>query len=77
LESVRLTLADAIVRFLIAQKIDDDGEILPLFSGVHAIFGHGNVTCLGAALAEVQEELPTYRGQNEQRRRFISSGKCG
>jgi 3D-(3,5/4)-trihydroxycyclohexane-1,2-dione acylhydrolase (decyclizing) len=66
LESVRLTLADAIVRFLIAQKIDDDGEILPLFSGVHAIFGHGNVTCLGAALAEVQEELPTYRGQNEQ-----------
>jgi 3D-(3,5/4)-trihydroxycyclohexane-1,2-dione acylhydrolase (decyclizing) len=64
--TIRLTLAQAIVRFLIAQKIDDDGKILPLFSGVHAIFGHGNVTCLGSALADVQNELPTYRGQNEQ-----------
>ena len=64
--AVRLTLAQAIVRFLIAQKIDDGGTTLPLFSGVHAIFGHGNVTCLGSALAEVQDRLPTYRGQNEQ-----------
>lgn len=63
---IRLTLAQAIVRFLIAQKIEDGGEILPLFTGVHAIFGHGNVTCLGSALQEVQEILPTYRGQNEQ-----------
>jgi 3D-(3,5/4)-trihydroxycyclohexane-1,2-dione acylhydrolase (decyclizing) len=66
MKTARLTLAQAIVRFLIAQKIDDDGEILPLFSAVHAIFGHGNVTCLGSALADVQEKLPTYRGQNEQ-----------
>ncbi len=66
METIRLTLAQAIVRFLIAQKIDDDGTILPLFTGVHAIFGHGNVTCLGSALEEVQDELPTYRGQNEQ-----------
>lgn len=66
MNTVRLTLAQAIVRFLIAQKIDDDGEVLPLFSGVHAIFGHGNVTCLGSALADVQDALPTYRGQNEQ-----------
>ncbi|MFK0333776.1 3D-(3,5/4)-trihydroxycyclohexane-1,2-dione acylhydrolase (decyclizing) [Rhizobium sp. NPDC090275] len=61
-----MTLAQAIVRFLTAQKIDDEGDVLPLFTGVHAIFGHGNVTCLGSALEEVQEELPTYRGQNEQ-----------
>ena len=66
MKTERLTLAQAILRFLMAQKIDDEGTILPLFSGVHAIFGHGNVTCLGAALAEVQDELPTYRGQNEQ-----------
>ena len=66
MQTIRLTLAQAIVRFLIAQKIDDDGEILPLFAGVHAIFGHGNVTCLGTALEEVQDQLPTYRGQNEQ-----------
>lgn len=64
--TVRLTLAQAIVRFLTAQKIDDKGAILPLFTGVHAIFGHGNVTCLGSALEEVREELQTYRGQNEQ-----------
>ena len=63
---IRLTLAQAIVRFLVAQKIEDEGEILPLFTGVHAIFGHGNVTCLGSALQEVQDILPTYRGQNEQ-----------
>ena len=66
METIRLTLAQAIVRFLIAQKIDDEGTVLPLFSGVHAIFGHGNVTCLGSALEEVQDALPTYRGQNEQ-----------
>ncbi len=66
METIRLTLAQAIVRFLIAQNIDDDGQVLPLFSGVHAIFGHGNVTCLGSALEEVQGTLPTYRGQNEQ-----------
>jgi len=66
METIRLTLAQAIVRFLMAQKIDDNGQLLPLFSGVHAIFGHGNVTCLGSALEEVQGTLPTYRGQNEQ-----------
>ncbi|WP_216332438.1 3D-(3,5/4)-trihydroxycyclohexane-1,2-dione acylhydrolase (decyclizing) [Rhizobium sp. X9] len=64
--TVRLTLAQAIVRFLVSQKIEDGGDVLPLFTGVHAIFGHGNVTCLGSALEEVQGELPTYRGQNEQ-----------
>ena len=66
METIRLTLAQAIVKFLVAQKINTDGEVLPLFSGVHAIFGHGNVTCLGSALQEVQDTLPTYRGQNEQ-----------
>jgi 3D-(3,5/4)-trihydroxycyclohexane-1,2-dione acylhydrolase (decyclizing) len=39
---------------------------VPLFAGVFAIFGHGNVTCLGEALAEVRDRLPTWRGQNEQ-----------
>ncbi|MFH5070388.1 3D-(3,5/4)-trihydroxycyclohexane-1,2-dione acylhydrolase (decyclizing) [Enterobacter cloacae complex sp. 2024EL-00215] len=66
METIRLTLAQAIVKFLMAQKIDTEGDVLPLFTGVHAIFGHGNVTCLGSALEEVQATLPTYRGQNEQ-----------
>jgi 3D-(3,5/4)-trihydroxycyclohexane-1,2-dione acylhydrolase (decyclizing) len=66
LETIRLTTAQAIVRFLIAQRTHIDGEEVPLFPGVFAIFGHGNVTCLGEALEAVQRELPTWRGQNEQ-----------
>ncbi len=66
METIRLTTAEAIVKYLIAQRtIVDDAEV-PLFAGVFAIFGHGNVTCLGHALEGVQDDLPTWRGQNEQ-----------
>ena len=61
----RLTLAQALVRHLAAQKTEIDGRIEPLFGGLWAIFGHGNVPALGEALAEVQQTLPTWRGQNE------------
>ena len=47
---VRLTTAQAIVRYLVAQRTTVDGATSPLFPGVFAIFGHGNVTCLGQAL---------------------------
>lgn len=63
---MQLTTAQAIVRYLIAQRIVVDGQEVPLFPGVYAIFGHGNVTCLGHALEEARDELPTWRGQNEQ-----------
>ena len=66
METVRLTTAEAIVRYLIAQKTVIDGETVPLFPGVYAIFGHGNVTCLGHSLEQHRDELPTWRGQNEQ-----------
>ncbi len=66
MKTVRLTTAQAIVRYLIAQRIEIDGELRPLFPGVFAIFGHGNVTCLGHALEEAKDDLPTWRGQNEQ-----------
>jgi len=66
MKTVRLTAAQAIVRFLIAQRTIVDGEEAPLFPGVFAIFGHGNVTALGNALYEARSQLPTYRGQNEQ-----------
>jgi 3D-(3,5/4)-trihydroxycyclohexane-1,2-dione acylhydrolase (decyclizing) len=66
METVRLTTAQAIVRFLVAQRTEIDGREAPLFPGVFAIFGHGNVTSLGEALAQVRDELPTWRGQNEQ-----------
>ena len=78
---IKLTTAGAVVRCLAAQRIalDDldrdaasqlaavsDGESVPLFGGVYAIFGHGNVTCLGPELRRARHELPTWRGQNEQ-----------
>ncbi|HTE67746.1 MAG TPA: 3D-(3,5/4)-trihydroxycyclohexane-1,2-dione acylhydrolase (decyclizing) [Actinomycetes bacterium] len=65
METIRLTTAGAIVRYLIAQRTELDGNEGPLFPGVFAIFGHGNVTCLGEALEGVQDQLPTWRGHNE------------
>jgi 3D-(3,5/4)-trihydroxycyclohexane-1,2-dione acylhydrolase (decyclizing) len=65
-KTIELTSAQAIVRFLVAQRTVIDGAEAPLFPGVLAIFGHGNVTCLGSALEEARDVLPTYRGQNEQ-----------
>jgi len=63
----RMTLAQAIVGHLAAQRTElGDGSEAPLFPGAFAIFGHGNVTCLGHALQEIGEALPTWRGQNEQ-----------
>ena len=64
--TVRLTMAQALVRYLCNQHTIIDGERVPLFAGVFAIFGHGNVTCLSEALEPVQDRLPTWRGQNEQ-----------
>ena len=66
MDTVRLTAAQAIVRFLVAQRTVLDGREVPLFPGVFAIFGHGNVTGLGNALHEARETLPVLRGQNEQ-----------
>ncbi|UXM94407.1 3D-(3,5/4)-trihydroxycyclohexane-1,2-dione acylhydrolase (decyclizing) [Bartonella sp. HY329] len=66
MKTVRLTMAQALVRYLCNQFTEVDGERVPLFPGVFGIFGHGNVTCLAEALEEVQDILPTWRGQNEQ-----------
>jgi 3D-(3,5/4)-trihydroxycyclohexane-1,2-dione acylhydrolase (decyclizing) len=64
--SVRLTAAQAMVRYLAAQQVEVDGRWQPYFAGAWAIFGHGNVAALGAALAEAGDALPTYRAHNEQ-----------
>ena len=66
MDTVRLTTAQAIVRWLLNQYIAVDGEEVPIFAGVFGIFGHGNVTSLGEALEPVQGQLPTWRGHNEQ-----------
>ncbi|GAB3338843.1 3D-(3,5/4)-trihydroxycyclohexane-1,2-dione acylhydrolase (decyclizing) [Chromohalobacter beijerinckii] len=66
MNTVRLTMAQAVIRYLTAQKVDIDGEIKPLFAGCWAIFGHGNVAGLGEALYHARDQLPTYRAHNEQ-----------
>ncbi len=66
MSTIRLTMAQAVARFLAAQKTDVDGQVLPLFAGVWAIFGHGNVAGMGEALHGVRDLLPTYRAHNEQ-----------
>ena len=66
METIRLTAAQATVRFLAAQKTEIDGAIAPLFAGVFAIFGHGNVAGLGEALYGARDTLPTFRAHNEQ-----------
>ena len=66
MSTLRLTAAQATVRFLAAQQTEIDGAILPLFAGVFAIFGHGNVAGLGEALYAARDVLPTYRAHNEQ-----------
>lgn len=65
-ETVRITTSEAIVRYLIAQRIVIDGQQEPLFPGVIAIFGHGNVTSLGHSLETHRDAIPVWRGQNEQ-----------
>ncbi|MGI9435252.1 MAG: 3D-(3,5/4)-trihydroxycyclohexane-1,2-dione acylhydrolase (decyclizing) [Geminicoccaceae bacterium] len=70
---IRLTTAQAIVRYLAAQFIETDGVRLRLCGGGFGIFGHGNVTCLGEALYDHRGVLPLYRGQNEQSMGFAAA----
>jgi len=62
----KMTMAQALARYMAAQWTVIDGEEKPLFAGVFAIFGHGNVAGFGQALAEIGNTLPTYRAHNEQ-----------
>ena len=66
MRKIKLTCAHALIKHLIAQKVYIDGQVKPLFPGVFGIFGHGNVACLGQALEENKDQLPTYRGHHEQ-----------
>jgi 3D-(3,5/4)-trihydroxycyclohexane-1,2-dione acylhydrolase (decyclizing) len=65
-KTIRLTMAQALTRFLAAQMTIIEGRQVPIFAGVWAIFGHGNVAGIGEALYQVREELPTFRAHNEQ-----------
>ncbi|CAM3442113.1 3D-(3,5/4)-trihydroxycyclohexane-1,2-dione acylhydrolase (decyclizing) [Kibdelosporangium persicum] len=64
---MRLTTAQALVRWLVAQRTELlDGTEAPLFPAVYAIFGHGNVLSIGAALEEYRDRIPVWRGHTEQ-----------
>ena len=72
-DTIRLTTAQAIIRYLNAQFIEIEGEHVRVCGGGFGIFGHGNVTCLGEALYDHRETLPLYRGQNEQSMGFAAA----
>ena len=65
-KTIRLTMAQAVATFMTRQMTIIDGKKVPIFGGVFAIFGHGNVAGMGEALYQVRDELPTYRAHNEQ-----------
>ena len=65
--TIRLTMAQALIRYLAAQTCEVDRREVPLFAGVFAIFGHGNVAGLGEALYEARERLPTLRAHTSRR----------
>ncbi|MFF7048315.1 3D-(3,5/4)-trihydroxycyclohexane-1,2-dione acylhydrolase (decyclizing) [Streptomyces griseorubiginosus] len=64
--TTRLTVAQALVRFLAAQYTERDGVRQRLISATWGIFGHGNVAGLGQALVEYGDDMPFHQGRNEQ-----------
>jgi 3D-(3,5/4)-trihydroxycyclohexane-1,2-dione acylhydrolase (decyclizing) len=66
MNTVRLTMAQALVRFLANQYVERDGVEQRFFAGAFGIFGHGNVAGVGQALQEYSEDLTYYQARNEQ-----------
>ncbi|MEV7974996.1 3D-(3,5/4)-trihydroxycyclohexane-1,2-dione acylhydrolase (decyclizing) [Streptomyces sp. NPDC086519] len=64
--TIRLTVAQALVRFLAVQFTERDGERRRLIGATWGIFGHGNVAGLGQALLQHGDEMPYHQGRNEQ-----------
>lgn len=65
-KTIRMTVAQALVKFLNNQYIEFDGKEVPMFEGIFGIFGHGNVVGLGEALEEDPGHLIMRMGRNEQ-----------
>ncbi|OFB49796.1 myo-inositol catabolism protein IolD [Serratia marcescens] len=63
---IRLTMAQALVRFLDNQYLLADGVETKFVAGIFAIFGHGNVLGLGQALEQDSGDLRVHQGRNEQ-----------
>jgi 3D-(3,5/4)-trihydroxycyclohexane-1,2-dione acylhydrolase (decyclizing) len=71
---VRLTVAQALVRFLAAQHVERDGEAHPFFAGCFGIFGHGNLAGMGQALKQHADLLPYHQARNEQAMVHVAAG---
>ena len=71
---MRLTVAQALVRFLAAQEIERDGERHRFFAGCFGIFGHGNLAGLGQALQQHEDLLPFHQARNEQAMVHLAAG---
>jgi len=65
-KTIRLTVAQALVKFLNNQYIEFDGKENKMFEGIFGIFGHGNVVGMGQALEEDAGDLIMRMGRNEQ-----------
>jgi 3D-(3,5/4)-trihydroxycyclohexane-1,2-dione acylhydrolase (decyclizing) len=63
---MRVTMAQAVVRFMLQQRSARDGREQPFFGGVFGIFGHGNVAGIGQALQEQRATMRYYLARNEQ-----------
>jgi len=66
MNTVRLTMAQALIRFLQAQQVERDGEQHPFFAGCWGIFGHGNVAGIGQALQQYAATFKYHQARNEQ-----------
>ncbi|GAB4555585.1 MAG: 3D-(3,5/4)-trihydroxycyclohexane-1,2-dione acylhydrolase (decyclizing) [Anaerolineae bacterium] len=66
MKTIRLTMAQALIKFLSQQFVSRDGAENQFFAGVWGIFGHGNVAGIGQALQQYAEVMPYYQSRNEQ-----------
>ncbi len=74
MKTLQLTVAQALVRFLSAQHVERDGVEHRFIAGCFGIFGHGNLTGIGQALAQNPELLTYYQARNEQGMVHIAAG---
>ncbi len=73
-KSIRLTVGQAVVRFLAAQQVERDDVVQPFFGGAVGIFGHGNVAGIGQALLQYRKDFRLYQGRNEQGMVHMATG---
>ncbi len=74
MKTFRLTTSQALVKFLAAQRVERDGVTRRFFEGCFGIFGHGNLTGVGQALAQHSDSLTYYQARNEQAMVHVAAG---